>query len=114
MLRVLTSTPCTAFAIDEQRECFWLAHADGLLSSVPLAGGPLTVHRSASSPIVGLSGNGRVLVLAHQNGSVSTLNPDDPAGPLNDVATTKLHFGQAIITRAHAPTAAIVSRPVLN
>ena len=112
MLKILTSTQsATAFVVDEDRSCLWFTQADGSISSVPFSGGTSITHQTTASPVTGMGGNGRVLVLAHADGSVSTLDPDDPAAPIKIVAATKWAFGQTIISYAKSPTAAIVSRP---
>lgn len=94
--------------VDDDRGLIWVAQADGSICQVRFSGGSAVAQVAASAP-VGMAGNGRVLAFAHQDGSVSVLNPDDPSAPLKVVSRSRATFGQVGLTSAAAPTAAVVT-----
>ena len=100
----------TAAFVDDKRELIWITQADGTIASVPVAGGGATPAQLATSAPTGLSGNTRVLVLAHKDGSIATLDPDDPSAPLTVVSRSKSAFGQVGVTAGAAATAVAVTR----
>ena len=100
----------TAAFVDDKRELIWVTQADGTIASVLVAGGGATPAQLATSAPTGLSGNSRVLVLAHKDGSIATLDPDDPSAPLTVVSRSKSAFGQVGVTAGAAATAVVVTR----
>src|SRR3712207_4680483 len=70
----------TSAHVDDLRRCIWVTQANGDLLRVDFAGGSSTVQ-TAGSPLLGVAGNGRALVFADQDGTISLLDPDDPGAP---------------------------------
>ena len=114
MITILANIQAAIAAhVDETHRCIWFSETDGKFCSVPFAGGTVTLHQTMASPATSIAGNGHVLLLAHRNGTVSTLQPNNPAAPIHVIANSNLLFGQAAVTNAKHANAAIVSRPRL-
>lgn len=111
MITILASLrDASAAFVDERRGAIWVSQADGTITSIPFPTGGAGVGQVASSPIGGMAGNERVLVFAHKDGSISTLDPDDPAAPLRIVNRSRASYGQVAVTAAAAATAVVVTR----
>ncbi|WP_436499063.1 hypothetical protein [Actinokineospora sp. HUAS TT18] len=110
MLTVLASlASATCSWVDDTRDVVWFASADGGIGSVPLAGGAATTHQVVASPVTGMGGNGATIVLAHENGGLSRLDPDDPTAAPTSVSRDRARYGQVAVSGAVKPTAAIVT-----
>ena len=104
----------TAAHVDEKRSVVWFAQADGALGSVGVDGSGATVHQTLPVGVRGLAGRDGVLVAALADGTVVTVDPDDPTGPATTLTRTVAAFDQAAVTTADPGTAALVSHPRLR
>ena len=98
----------TAAYVDEDHGVIWYSQADGTVGRMPLAGGKVRTRR-IKNPAVGIAGNGRSAVFAHDNGTISVLNLDHPDAPLKLVQKSTNRYGQIGLTPASSPTAFVVT-----
>ena len=109
MLKKLASLrAATAAFVDEARGLVWIAQADGAIRKVSLSGTE-SGAQSLASAAVGIDGNQRMLLVAQENGAISSMAPDDQIARLKMLKRLKARFGQLALTASDAPTAAVVT-----
>ncbi len=109
MLTILASlSDLTAASVDDDRGLVWVAQADGTLSSVDLTG-QVRPGQVLTGPAVSLATNGRTLVAASADGTLVSLDPDDPGAAASTVLRARARFGQVAVTDSVAPSAAVVT-----
>ncbi|KAH0543826.1 hypothetical protein FGG08_001865 [Glutinoglossum americanum] len=110
----LVETPLvsgSAIAVDEKRGRIWYGQADGTIGSVSMSNvSTKVVHQVLGSSIVALAVNDKILVAVHDSGKITSLDPANPTTPPTaSVAGPSPPLGQARLSNAVPPTAAIVS-----
>lgn len=109
MLNKLVSLQeATAAFVDEQRSAIWVGHADGALRRVSFAGDTL-LAQTLPSGVTGMDGRAQTLIVALADGSVRSLDLDDPGAAAVEISRHRANYGQLGLSSAIAPTAAIVT-----